>query len=230
MLQQIDRKFSFIFYLLILVLLSSTNNIEWIKKKNSFLKIKEIHVDGLELKLNNDIKKEFDFLIGKNIFFLDSNIFIDKLKNINYIEDYKISKIFPLKIDLKLKKAKYLAKTYKENKTYYIGSNKKYIFSEQVKNNDDYPTVFGKFAINEFFKLINIFLENNFNIENFENYYYFPSSRWDIKLKNNILIKLPAKNTNYAVNIVKKIIKENLNEDKKVIDLRIQNQIIFSNE
>ena len=78
-------------------------------------------------------------------------------------------------------------------------------------------------------QLSNTLNEVKFDLYSITDYYYFQSNRWDIKLKNGTLIKLPKKNINIAIRLAKKIITQKLNNQKKIIDLRVEKQIILSN-
>ena len=60
-------------------------------------------------------------------------------------------------------------------------------------------------------------------------YYFFPSNRWDIKTKDDILVKLPLDNTLEALNLLVEL-SDNNEFNKKIIDLRISNKIITSND
>ena len=227
--QQIDRNSKFFFYIFLFIFLSSINNFSWIKTKNVIFKINEIEVVGLKKDLKNNIKKKLQFLFGENIFFLNSDKIKDVLNNVKYIENYEITKNFPSKLKLNIKKAKILAQAFENNTKYYIGSNKKKIYFLEEIEDKNYPTIFGKFSIEEFIKLRDIMYDAQFNLNNIDNYYYFQSERWDIELKNGTLIKLPRENINSAIILVKKIISKNLNKEKNIIDLRVEKQIIFSN-
>ncbi len=227
--QQIDKYSKLIFYLFILIFLSSAHNLSWIRSKSEILKINSIEVTGLKEELNYNIEKELLFLIGENILFVDGDKIINELNKIKYIENYKIKKFFPSKLKIKIKKTKILAQAYENNKKYYIGSNKKKInFQKEIEDNK-YPTIYGEFSIEEFINLRDKIFDAKFNIENVTDYYYFQSNRWDIKLKNGTLIKLPKKNINIAITLAKKIITQKLNNQKKIIDLRVEKQIILSN-
>ena len=227
--QQIDKKYNVIFYVFIFFLFSTINNHYFVKNKNSFLKIKDIQVEGLENSLNLEIRQKLNFLVGKNIFYLDVEILKEKLNSFNYLENYKVSKLFPSIVKVELKKTKLLAKTYQENKKYFIGSNKKLIFLPNQIESSNLPIVYGKFNSEEFFKLRNYMIENKFNIENITNYYYFPSKRWNIKLIDGTLVKLPMENISSAIKKLTKVINEKINGFNKTIDLRVPNQIIFIN-
>ncbi len=227
--QQKDKKYNLIFYIFVFILLSTINNYYLAKNKDSFLKIKHIKVEGLEISLNSEIRKNLNFLVGKNIFYLDVKNLKKKLSNFSYIENYRVSKLFPSILKVELTKTKFLAETYKEDKKYFIGLNKKLIFLPDQIQSNDLPIVYGKFSIEEFFKLRKNMLENKFNISSITHYYYFPSKRWDVKLIDGTLVKLPIENINSAINKLTKIIQENINASNKTIDLRVSNQIIFIN-
>ena len=114
--QQIDKKYNVIFYVVVFIFLSTINNYYFTKNKDSFLKIKDIQVKGLEISLNSEIRQNLNFLVGKNIFYIDVKILKKKLSSFNYIENYRVSKLFPSMLKVEYTKTKFLAKTYKEGK------------------------------------------------------------------------------------------------------------------
>jgi cell division septal protein FtsQ len=57
--------------------------------------------------------------------------------------------------------------------------------------------------------------------------YFFPSNRWDILTNDDILIKLPQDNFSMALNLAHKIISNDNLENKKLIDLRVNNHLIL---
>ena len=230
MLQSIDKKRSIFFYILILFFLSTISNISLNHSASSLLQVNKIEVSGLDNDLNTIIEKKLEYIIGKNIFLLNNRDIENKLNDIDYIHNYTVFRSFPSKVNINLKKTKLVAITYKDNKLFYIGSNKKIIFLPQKKPGDTLPIIFGNFSNNEFFKLRHIISESEFDINKIKEYYYFPSKRWDIKLNNEILVKLPIENINDSINILNEVLKENIRKQNKVVDLRVPNQIIFSNE
>ena len=60
--------------------------------------------------------------------------------------------------------------------------------------------------------------------------FYFNSNRWDIKMKNGILIKLPNLETIQALDLASKFILKKKFSEISIIDLRIENQVIINNE
>ena len=230
MLQSIDKKRSIFFYILILFFLSTISNISLNHRASSLLQVNKIEVSGLDNDLNTIIEKKLEYIIGKNIFLLNNRDIENKLNDIDYIHNYTVFRSFPSKVNINLKKTKLIAITYRDNKIFYIGSNKKIIFLPQKKTDDSLPIIFGNFSKNEFFKLRQIISESKFDINKIKEYYYFPSKRWDVKLNNEVIVKLPNENIGKSIDLLSKIIKENISKDNKVIDLRVPNQIIFSNE
>ena len=64
--------------------------------------------------------------------------------------------------------------------------------------------------------------------EDIDSVYYFDSKRWDIKMKDGILIKLPNKKALSALKFAVDLLSTKKFEDIKIIDTRINNQIILN--
>ena len=94
---------------------------------------------------------------------------------------------------------------------------------------NDLPFVYGKFTAEKFISFINMINKSNLNYKNIQEIFFFPSGRIDVKTKNNLLIKLPLKNLEEALIRVDKIINSKIFKNN-IIDLRVSNQLIISNE
>ena len=92
------------------------------------------------------------------------------------------------------------------------------------------PNIFGKFSSESFIELIKKINDAQLNYEEIESFHFYPSGRWDIKIKNNIIIKLPKNNLELAFMKINKIIKSDKIKNIKIIDLRIPSRLIISNE
>ena len=224
-----DRKKNILYLFFILFFLSSINSQLFIKKKESFYSLNSIEVVGLDDQINKEIEKNINFIKNTNIFFLDKEIIIDHINKYNFIEKYNIFKIYPSKVILELKQADFLAKTIKNNKMYIIGSNNNFIEIERFNNQENLPIVYGKFKAKEFTSFLKILKQSELNYNNIKEIFFFPSGRIDIKNKDNLTIKFPIQNLEGAIIIVNKIIK-NKNFKNNLIDLRVPNQLILSNE
>ena len=189
------------------------------------MELNQIKVLGLDDKGNKELANKIENLKSKNIFFLNKN----HLKNIieinTLIENYKIFKIYPSTLDIKINKTKSLAKINQNGKILFIGSNGK--FSEIVSHNQELPFIFGKPKIQEFLDFKKIIDNSKFSYEEVKNFYFFPSKRWDVELKNNIVLKLPTNNSKNSLDYLFEFIADKNLKNNLIIDARIKNQIIF---
>ena len=225
----IDKKKIFLFLFLTLFFLSSINSQIFVEKKKSFYSLKSIEVIGLDNTINLEIEKNLSFLKNTNIFFIDREILKDQISKYNYIENYNIIKLYPSKIILELQQTDFLARTIENNEIFLIGSNSKLINTEKFNNHEDLPMVFGKFTTEKFVSFKKIINKSGLEYDKIKEIFFYPSGRIDIKNKDNVLIKFPLKNLEAALNQVNKLLN-NKNFSNNVIDLRVPNQLILSNE
>ena len=229
MLQQIDKKKKLFIYLFFLILLTTFNNLSLSNSEYLKLKINQIKVSGLNSENNFKISEEFNKLVyQKNIFFISKDHFINILEKNNLIHSFKVTKIYPNSIEVQVKKTELLAVTDHNNKKFFIGSNGKLINFESY--NKSLPYVFGKIKIKDFIEFKKIIAKSKFNFEEISELYFFPSGRWDIKNNKGILIKLPETNLLKALNLAYHITINEIFKNDKVIDLRIYNHVISTNE
>ena len=80
----------------------------------------------------------------------------------------------------------------------------------------------------EFLKFKNILDNSKFSFEQIESLYFFPSKRWDLELKNNILIKLPSNLEEDTLDILYEFLKDYNGNNFSIIDFRNKNQIILN--
>ena len=120
---------------------------------------------------------------------------------------------------------KYLAKHQLNNQLYLINENGFLINEEIVNFNKNIPYFFGNFERKDFLKLKNILIKSNFKFDNIESIYIFPSMRWDLKLKNNITLKLPYNNIEKSLILADQLIKKFSDKKNYVIDLRVSDII-----
>ena len=226
--QQLIDKQKYVIYLIIFLLLSSVNNINLTKFREKVSSLKIIQVEGLNKNLNNKIKRDLDFLINSNIYKLNNEIISNKLDKYNYIDNYKVFKEYPSKIKIELVQAKFLAETIKNNQRYFIGSNGKLIDYKIFNYKENIPNVFGNFTSKDFIELNEVLKKTNFKFEHIQDIFFYPSGRWDIKTKKNLILKLPRKNVYKAIDKFNLISKNEELKEYNVIDLRIPNQLILS--
>ena len=227
--QQIGKKRFYFFLLLILLFGTSINNKVFNEKKDLFYNLDSIEVTGLSKKFNLEIEERLNFLKNTNIFFIDGQVLIDQINNFNFIENFNIIKFYPSKILIKLEKTEFLAKTIQNNKYFFIGSNGNFINFEKFNDEVNLPIVYGKFTTKQFLKFNKIIKNIDLDHNSINEIFFYPSGRVDIKTSNNLIIKFPLENVKEAIIIANKIIN-NKNYNNNIIDLRVPNQLILSNE
>ena len=213
-----------VFYLFLLILLGSIQYISF--NKLEFDTIKKINVSGLSESSNKKILKEIKKLNLGNIFFLNGKEINIIIESNTLVEGYDVFKKYPSTIDIKLKKTNFLAKINLNDQLFFIGSNGKLI--DNFILDKDLPYIFGKPDIDEFLKFKKIIDRSKLSYENIKSIFYFQSKRWDIKLKNDILIKLPKNNLKKSLNDAYFFLDEKNFNSIKIIDTRIENQIIVN--
>jgi len=223
--QLIDKK-KYLLYLSILLLLSTINSQSLINSK--FFKIKDIEILEDKLNINNSLKEIIEdnltIFIDQNIFLLDKKKIEKKISDNNWISNYSIQKKYPSKLIVNLRKTEPIAKIIVDNEIFYVGSNFKLIKSKIQFN--DLPNIFGKPKINEFKKLITNLNLSSLSYRDISDIYYLKSGRWNLKIRNNVIIKLPRDNILESLNLVKKILDNKNIISKNTIDLTVKNQII----
>ena len=211
-------------YLFLLLIVGSINNTALTKIE--FKNIKNIEISGLSENENINLLKDIKDLNLDNIFFIDRNK-ISKIINSNsLVESYEIFLIYPHTVEIKIKKTMFLAKININGKIFLIGSNGKLI--DIISLDKEVPFIFGKPQINEFIQLLNIIEKSKFSFNEIKNLYFFPSRRWDLEFKNNIILKLSKDNTQLSLDQAFEIINDKNFKNIKVVDARIKNQIILN--
>ena len=221
--QQRKSKKIFIYFFLILMLGSITNNEINIQK---FYEIKNIIVSGLNENDNNKILSDLKEFNSKNIYQIDANE-IKKIINSNpLIDNYRIYKNYPSILKIKLEQTKFLAKINYEDGQFLVGSNGK--LSKNNSSGYDLPFIFGKPDVKEFLEFRKNIDSSKFSYDQIKNIYFYPSKRWDLELKDNIILKLPKNDIKLSLNRAFEFINDKNLKNNKTIDLRVKNQIILN--
>ncbi len=211
-------------YFILLFLVGSINNINLTKIK--LINIKNINVSGLDEKNNIDILKEIKNLKLGNIFFINTNQIKNIFENNSLVETYEITKLYPATLNVQIEKTKFLARINKNGKIFLIGSNGK--LTENQFSNQKLPFIFGNPDINEFLDFMKIITNSKISYKQIKNLYFFQSRRWDLEIENNVLLRLPADDIKNSLDLSYKFLKNNNLKNKKILDLRIKNQIILN--
>ena len=219
--QRKSKKILIYFFLLLVV--GSINNINFndLKLQN----VNNINIVGLDIEDKLILLKKIKNFNLDNIFFISKSDLINEIESNSLVEKYFIFKRYPSSIDINIEKTKFLAKINKNGQVFYLGSNGK--FTKNDFSNNQLPYIFGSPEVIEFFDIKEVIDKSKITYKEIKNLYFYPSRRWDLELRNNIIIKLPKDNTNLALNLALEFLYKEEFKDVKMIDARIENQIIL---
>jgi cell division protein FtsQ len=215
--QRKSKKILIYFFLLLIVGTINNINLNGLKFKN----INNINITGLDIKNKLILLKKIENFNLNNIFLINTIDLKDEIESNTLVENYSIFKRYPSALNINIEKTKFLAKINKNGEIFYIGSNGKFIKNSSLNN--EIPFIFGNPKVFEFFKIKEIIDKSKISYTEIKNLYFFPSKRWDLELIDNTIIKLPNDNINLALNLAIEFLN-----DHKLIDTRIQNQIILN--
>lgn len=219
---QINKKIYI--YIILFIFLGTLNNKNFVKP--SFPKISEINISGLNSENNLKLLEGLNFLKLKNLLILNDNEIKKIIETNNFVEKYFVFKKYPSSLEIKIIETKILAKVKINDKLLFLGSNGKLI--ENKNNTNKIPIIFGNFSNKEFFEFKSIIDKSDFDFKNIKNLFFFKSGRWDIKTNSDVLIRLPKESLSESVDLFTKILKDDQFKDKKLIDLRQNNQLIVN--
>ena len=211
-------------YFFLLFLFGSINNINLDNLK--LRKINNITVTGLGNDANEILLQEIKNLNLNNIFLIDKNKIIDQINSNSLVERYIIFKNYPSSLNINIQKTKFLARINDNGKIFIIGSNGK--LSENNFLDDQLPFIFGKPKIYEFLNFKSIIDRSKISYDEIKNLYFFSSKRWDLELKSNEIIKLSKDFPEASLDLALEFLYNSEISDIKIIDARINNQIIIN--
>ena len=211
-------------YFFIFLIVGSINNNSL--NRIQLEKIKNIKISGLDENENINLLEKISNLNLENIFLLNGNEISKIISSNSLVENYEMFKKYPHTLDIKIEKTNFLAKINSNGKIFLVGSNGKL---SNIKFSDkELPFIFGKPEIDDFIKFTNIIDQSKFSLNEIKNLYFFPSKRWDVEFKNNIILKLSKNHVRLSLDQAFKLLNDNNFRHIKIIDARIKNQIILN--
>ena len=215
------KKIKFFLYSLLIIFLSSTNNYNY--KFSDPFNIKHIYINGFSDKKNDLIKNEIGEVFKKNIFFIN-NVYFKKLTERSDVKYLNVKKNYPNKLIINIIPAKPVCIILVENNKIFLGDNGKKL---DVETEDyDLPTIMGSANIGNIFEVVNLLILSKFDYSSIDKIIFFKSGRFDVILKNKVIIKFPIKYNLKIINFISNLSREKRFNNSKIIDFRINNRII----
>ena len=217
-----------IYFLIFIFLIFSTYNTKYSKESVSILfPIKNISIENENNLAPNlmELRSDLSFIIKKNLFFLEEEIFLKIINKHDFITSIQLKKKYPNSLNIFIIEKIPVATKIIDKKKFYITKNNEMIDFIYLKMYEDLPSIFGKY------KNFNIFYndleKNNFKINKIKAFYYFDAGRWDIVFKNEKVIKFPEKKYLDLLPKINLMLDDNSFSKYKVFDFRIKDQLIL---
>ena len=227
---QLKNKNKSFFYVFAFLFLTTITNHNYSNILSNFFLVKDVNIETNAYELRNILEKKTKFLIDENIFFLNRELILNKLKSLKFIENIEIHKKFPSTIRIQANKTDLIAITYINQKKYFVGLNGNFIPEKAVSNNKKLPVIFGKFKINDYIQIKDLLKKKNLKYNKIVKYYFHKNKRWDLYFENNIILMLPNNDIEYSLDIYENFSKQNQIKPNSIIDLRIPKRLILKNE
>jgi cell division protein FtsQ len=203
------------------------NQIEFnLNKKNSYFNIQNILILNTNRIDKNEVELRLSNIYEKNIFFIKIQDLYEPLKSIYFLDKIEVKKKYPNTLILKISETEPIAFFLKDNKNFLLDSKENLIPVEKINLDNNYPYIYGLNADKNFLNMLSLLNKAKFPVKKIKSYYYFKIGRWDLKLENNQLIKLPNEETKKAIAKLIELLKQEDFKNYEVIDLRINDRII----
>ena len=207
--------------LLILLTTINSQQIFVISKFN----LKTIVIKNNLLLKDEEIKNLLSQFYNKNLLFLDNNKIKKALMQNSFIESFDIKKIYPSTLIIRIFEKKPIAILFNKKNKYYLSERIDLIEFKNLPNHQALPYILGN---KDDFKIFyNNLKKINFPIDIIEKYTFYETNRWDLKTKNNQVIKLPSKRYTKSLENFLNLKRKNDFEKYQLFDYRISNQLIL---
>ena len=120
-----NKKIKILFYILVFIFLSTIDFFERtnIFKNISFFQLNKFEISGYKKVDHNAMQNQLRGLIGKNLFFINSENIEEILEKNKLISEFTIQKKYPDTINISLKEVSFVANIFKGKKKYNLADN-----------------------------------------------------------------------------------------------------------
>ncbi len=187
--------------------------------------LKEIQIENNFILKEKEIKELLNHFYGKNLILLNNSEIEKALMGNSFIESFKVKKVYPQTLKIKIFENKPIAIVFYNKKNFYLSEKIELIELIEQKKYKNLPYVIGDHK--KFKKLNKVLKELNFPFFSVKKFILYESNRWDIEMNNNKIIKLPSKQ--YAKSLKNFLNIKDKKEFKKykIFDFRVENQLIL---
>ena len=210
-----------ILFLIFTTYLPNTNT----NSKSIFFPVKKILIENNNIVESSKISKDLQFLIGKNLLFIDKEKIKTKIDKVDFISTFYVKKVYPDTVKIIINEKIIIGIFLDGVEKFFITKNGKLIKFHNLNLANELPLVYGK--KNNFHIFYQKIKNLGLNIEEIKSFFFFEIGRWDIVFKNNKTIKLPVDNYEESLKNFMSLKNEKSFEKFKTFDYRISDQLIL---
>lgn len=195
------------------------------------MRLQHVSLEGHDICDIDAIIQNFGANIGDPILLVNLEELRAKLMAVDCIEDAVIARQFPSYINIKLKERDPFAIWQYHGNIDIIDKNGVGIRTIDVTNKKyhEFPIIVGdEEATKKSAEFLNMLKSQDGLYKNIDAIIYVGERRWDIRMKNGVVVKMPEESPSKAWEILSKLQKSNpamLDSEIKIIDLRVKDKL-----
>ena len=192
--------------------------------------LKNIEVNSLQRINKSEINNIVNSYYNQSIFLLPLEEISNAINQLNWVKDVNLSTNFNNKLNIEIFEYKPIGLLFYNNQLFYFSKDGKIIDKFKEEINKNFIVFHGNQASKEAYNFLNT-INKTETINMIKESYYINERRWDVKLKNNIVLNLSEINIEESLKNYIKLIKKFKNSDIikiKSIDLRDIKKAIIS--
>ncbi len=186
------------------------------------LKLEEVNVEGRDKVSDKEIEEILSPYMHKSIFMADIYQIKSSLENLDWVESCTIERRYPDTIYISFSEKEAIAIWQDQGKLYLIDAFGDIITDKGVEKFEHLPVLVGGDAKIHAMELLSLLKDYPTLYKNFKAGIRYGGRRWNLRLKNDVEIKLPEHEHGRALDYVEKLLNDYdfYNLGIEVLDLR----------
>lgn len=192
--------------------------------------VNDINIEGYERLSPEDIAGLITFNPGDNLYDVPIDKIRNQLESHPWIASATVERVLPSTIRISIHEERPKAVFINGNERYFVNDDGKIIEKlTDIPSGESYIYLIGKEANLSYSSVLDEVYESEAIYQRIEGLVKIGQRRWDIKLKNNITVKLPPKNVMASLSKFSEIMRDNIDffNSGSIIDLRFMPEKIY---
>jgi cell division septal protein FtsQ len=205
------------------------SNIQNISEKYNY-QLKNVEINSLQRTNKFEVNNIVNQYYNQSIFLLPLDEISNSINQLSWVKNVNLYTNFNNKLNVEIFEYKPVGLLFYNNQLFYFSKDGKIIDKFREEINESFIIFYGNQASKEAYNLLNV-INKTETVNMIKEAYYINERRWNVKLHNNILLKLSEINIEESFKNYIKLIKKFNNSDIitiKSIDLRDSEKAVMS--